>query len=116
MSVVINDIQVKRGHSHDWETKNYPLRSGEYGYEVDTGLFKIGNGRDGWNELPYFLNETEMDAKITAAIADVVAGSDPRVGDLADLTTQEKANLVGAINEVNTPGVAFTLLYENAKA
>ena len=116
MTVKINDIRVKRGASSVWTQKDYPLRSGEYGYETDTGLFKIGNGRDGWNDLPYFLNETEMDARITAAIADVVAGADPRVGDLADLTTQEKANLVGAINEVNTPGVPFTLLYENAKA
>lgn len=51
--IVINTIfQVKRGESNVWATLNPILQSGEPGYEIDTGVFKIGNGIDKWSELP----------------------------------------------------------------
>lgn len=36
-----------------WETQNPILQRGEIGIEQDTEKFKIGNGLDRWNSLPY---------------------------------------------------------------
>lgn len=38
------------------------------------------------------------------------------IGDIADLETDDKSNLVAAINELNMAGVSLSILYDNAKA
>ena len=106
-------IQVKRGKAADWTATTYRLRSGEFGYEEDTGKFKLGNGIDSWSALPYYIDEDGV-AELIAASGG--SGSDPRIGTMTDLTTVEQTTVVGAINEINTPLVALDLLYENAKA
>jgi len=110
-------IQVKRGPAALWTEKNYRLRDGEIGYEDDTGKFKIGNGVKTWRELSYFIDESV----ITTLVASIIASNggtdgDPRIGDITTLTTTSKTTVVSAINEVNTPPVSLTLLYDNAKA
>lgn len=53
--VVIKTIfQFKRGAAQAWTDKNPILFAGEPGYELDTGLLKIGNGATAWNDLPYY--------------------------------------------------------------
>lgn len=53
--IVLRTIfQFKRGQSEAWTRQNPLLRAGEPGYELDTGLFKIGNGTTPWNELDYY--------------------------------------------------------------
>ena len=50
--VVLNTIfQVKRAESYVWETLNPVLRQGEPGYDLDTGIFKIGDGVTEWLDL-----------------------------------------------------------------
>jgi hypothetical protein len=50
---MITRIQLRRGPAAEWESENTLLAEGEIGVETDTGKFKIGNGSDPWNDLPY---------------------------------------------------------------
>jgi len=46
-------IQVRRGTASEWESSNPTLMNGELGFEIDTFQWKIGNGTDAWQALPY---------------------------------------------------------------
>lgn len=46
-------IQFRRGVAAAWASANPTLAEGELGLELDTGLFKIGNGSSAWLALPY---------------------------------------------------------------
>jgi len=46
-------IQHRRDTSANWTSANPLLSQGEVGYEFDTGRFKVGNGTQAWNLLPY---------------------------------------------------------------
>jgi hypothetical protein len=48
----MSDIARYRSKA-EWETKNPILRSGEPGFEDDTGKLKVGNGTSRWNDLPF---------------------------------------------------------------
>jgi len=48
---VQTQIQIRRGTAAQWTAANPVLASGEFGYETDTGKFKIGNGSSAWNSL-----------------------------------------------------------------
>jgi hypothetical protein len=47
------NIQLRRGTAEEWSTVNPVLALAEMCIETDTDLFKIGNGIDVWNDLPY---------------------------------------------------------------
>lgn len=44
---------MRRDTLTNWSTNNPILAEGEMGLEKDTGRWKVGNGIDGWNALPY---------------------------------------------------------------
>ena len=44
---------IKNDSAENWTTKNPVLLKGELGIEIDTNLFKIGNGTSAWAALPY---------------------------------------------------------------
>ena len=46
-------LQVKRDSTLNWFASNPRLALGEPGVDMDLHRFKIGNGIDRWNELPY---------------------------------------------------------------
>jgi hypothetical protein len=46
-------IQFRRDLASVWTYVNPILLSGEVGFEEVTGKFKLGNGIDAWNDLPY---------------------------------------------------------------
>jgi hypothetical protein len=48
-------VQIRRDTSANWNTNDPILLDGEFGYETDTGRFKIGNGIDSWSEMSYSL-------------------------------------------------------------
>jgi hypothetical protein len=50
---VVTQIQIRRGTAAQWTSANPTLASGEFGYESDTGKFKIGNGSTAWTSLSY---------------------------------------------------------------
>ena len=44
---------IKNDSAENWTTKNPVLLKGELGIEIDTNLFKIGDGLAAWTALPY---------------------------------------------------------------
>lgn len=46
-------IQIRRGLSTEWTAVNPVLSAGEWGYETNTGRYKIGDGITGWTSLDY---------------------------------------------------------------
>lgn len=48
---VQTQIQIRRGTAAQWSSANPILASGEFGYETDTGKFKIGDGTTAWNSI-----------------------------------------------------------------
>jgi hypothetical protein len=50
MSVI---IQLRRGTAAQWTSVNPILAQGEQGLETDTNKFKVGDGIQHWNDLPY---------------------------------------------------------------
>ena len=46
-------LQIKRDNASIWASVNPTLSDGEFGFERDTNLLKIGNGATPWNNLPY---------------------------------------------------------------
>ena len=46
-------IQFRRGTAAQWTSYNPVLFIGEFGYETDTRLFKVGDGTTNWTSLPY---------------------------------------------------------------
>lgn len=46
-------IQLRRGLAIEWSTVNPLLAVGELAVELDTGLYKLGDGVRLWNDLPY---------------------------------------------------------------
>jgi hypothetical protein len=49
-----NIIQLRRDLADNWTFTNPLLAQGEYGYELDTFTFKIGDGITYWRDLPYW--------------------------------------------------------------
>lgn len=48
-------VQIRRDTALNWSTNDPVLLDGEFGYETDTGRYKIGNGIDTWSDLIYSL-------------------------------------------------------------
>lgn len=46
-------IKMRRGPAAAWVLSNRVLAAGEFGVELDTGKFKIGNGTTAWSDLAY---------------------------------------------------------------
>lgn len=100
----------RRGPAVDWEAKNPRLKQGEFGYEIGTGRYKIGDGYRRWHDLPYFTNEDEVKAYIDAQVAALQASvSGVSAQDLQDHVDSPLPH------PVYDDGPSLTLLYENAK-
>jgi hypothetical protein len=93
-------ILVRRGTAAEWTAVNPILASGEFGYETDTGKFRVGNGSSNWAALPYFVN---LDA-VRASIVD----SSPAALD----TLNELANALG--DDQNFGTTVLTALADKA--
>lgn len=52
MQVAIR-LQIRNDTASNWQNENPLLMEGELAIEQDTRKFKIGNGIDDWNNLPY---------------------------------------------------------------
>jgi hypothetical protein len=63
---VVTQIQIRRGTASQWTSANPTLASGEFGYETDTGKFKIGDGSTAWNSLGY---------KASGTVTSITAGT-----------------------------------------
>jgi hypothetical protein len=61
-------MQQRRGSASQWSDINPVLAAGEIGFEVDTLTFKVGNGSDNWDTLPYFQNAEDVQALISDVV------------------------------------------------
>lgn len=57
--MTVEHVQLKRGNSASWTSKNPTLLRGEVGLEMDTKKFKVGDGTTAWNSLPYWCDTAD---------------------------------------------------------
>lgn len=102
-------FKFRRGNSTMWGDANYVLREGEPGFDLISGRFKIGDGIRSWNELDYFVPETEIAAMIQAAIEAGGGGDGEGLEELIEELADD-GHPDGIVD-----GISFELLYENRK-
>lgn len=68
-------IQIRRGSSSEWNTRNPILLAGELGWDTTNNALKAGDGITRWVSLPYLLQT--MNVQIAQATD----------ADFTDLTT-----------------------------
>ena len=88
---VVTQIQVRRGTASQWTSADPTLASGEWGFETDTGLAKIGDGSTAWTSLNYFggsstLEFNEETASYSLVLADASKVVEMNVGSANNLT------------------------------
>jgi len=106
------EFRFQRGSANRWTEVNPILGAGEPGVEIDTGLFKIGDGYTAWVDLDYYLTEPYVSGLVEVIVAESGGlSADPRVGDLGDLTTDAQDLIVSAINEVNAKANSAEIFY-----
>lgn len=66
----ITNIQLRRGTAAQWSAANPVLLAGEFGWESDTGEFKIGDGTSTWNVRPYWISDVGAHTHPTNQISD----------------------------------------------
>jgi Major tropism determinant N-terminal domain len=84
-------IQFRRDTSTNWDSNNPILLQGEFGYELDTGFAKIGDGSSTWDQLTYFggtgptgpIGVTGATGPSVSSIAPGSSGATGTIGDLA---------------------------------
>jgi hypothetical protein len=90
---VVTQIQVRRGTAASWTSANPTLAAGEWGYETDTGFYKIGNGSTAWNSLSYTPNYQPLTINAQTVSYVLVAGDN---GELVEMN-------VGSANTLTVP-------------
>lgn len=71
--IISTIFKFKRANADKWNELNPILQRGEPGFEIDTGLLKIGNGTDDWKTLKYVgSQESAIENKITEAFDEFV--------------------------------------------
>lgn len=109
-------MQQRRGTASEWTTANPILASGEFGFETDTGKFKIGNGTTAWTGLNYF-------ATLTAIKAELIDGAPAALDTLNELAAAINddasyastiTGLLGAKAPLNSPTFSGTVNFANS--
>ena len=77
-------IQFRRDTSANWESNNPILLQGEFGYELDTGFAKIGDGSSTWDQLTYF-GGTGPTGPTGPSVSRIPPGSSGATGTTGDL-------------------------------
>lgn len=62
----LTKISFRQDTSSNWRAANPILGIGEPGFEIDTNLFKIGNGTTNWNNLPYQTSDGSIIPEVPA--------------------------------------------------
>lgn len=99
-------MQQRRGTASQWTSADPILEAGEFGFESDTGKFKIGDGVNQWSDLEYFINEAAIAVDVSGAISDSEKGANNGVATLdsaGKVPLTQLGNLIdGAPNALNT--------------
>src|SRR5687768_1766179 len=80
--------QQRRGTAAEWATADYVLAAGELGVTTDTGIIKIGDGVNGWNDLDAAFGSAYLPILGKAADSELLDGiSSSGFYQTADATT-----------------------------
>ena len=109
-------IQHRRGTAAQWTQENPILAGAEFGFETDTGKFKIGNGITAWSGLKYFQNLDD----IKTAIVDSAPAALDTLNELA-AALNDDANYAATITgllankaPLNSPVFSGTVDFSNS--
>jgi hypothetical protein len=95
---VQTQIQTRRGTAASWTSTNPTLAAGEFGYETDTGKFKIGNGSTAWAALAYSAGATAVTYLFNATSGQTTfSGTDANGLTLAYTVGAEQVYLNGVL-------------------
>lgn len=97
-------MQQRRGTAQQWTDENPVLAEGEIGFETDTNQFKIGNGVNAWDVLPYFETLDDIQIYVNNAVAGVI--------DSAPGTLDTLNELAAAINDDENFFTSITTAYQ----
>ena len=89
-------MQQRRGTYSQWHTADPILNAGEVGWESDNNRFKIGDGINHWNDLPYFIDETALGTTLGDYVEVALLGANDGVATL---------NSSGKLNASQLPSV-----------
>lgn len=84
-------MQQRRGTAAEWTAADPVLAAGEFGYETDTGKFKIGDGINVWSSLTHFSDAAALLGAAPASL-DTLAELAAAVNDDPDFYTTVAAN------------------------
>ena len=108
-------LLVRRDTAANWTSTNPTLASGEFGYETNTGKFKIGNGSTAWTSLAYSIDTNigfaSLNSLSDVAITTVADGDFLRwngtawINDAVNLST----DTIGSYVEALVAGTGVTL-------
>lgn len=92
-------IQSRVDTISGWKEANPVLLNREIGYERETGKYKIGNGNDNWNNLPYYSvgNEGATIEQLNTKV-DKVSGKDLSTNDFTNEYKNQVDNMENTIN------------------
>ncbi len=90
------EIHIRRDSTLNWYASNPRLALGEPGVDMDLHRFKIGNGIDRWNQLPY------MDADLYKQLDDQQQATADAVQDLLNKIAANKLDADTKHNTVTT--------------
>ena len=65
--IISTTLQLLNGTAANWASENRVLPKGMPGYELDTGLLKIGDGVTAWNSLKYVAAKNDSSGNIISA-------------------------------------------------
>lgn len=99
-------MQQRRDTAAGWTSANPTLLSGEFGYETDSGKFKVGDGSTAWNSLGYIAGFSISSYPLaTADIADDAITGDKLANDITianDLTVTNNLTVNGTTTTINS--------------
>ena len=105
-------VQIRRDTLLNWTTNDPILLDGEFGYETDTGRYKIGNGVDVWSDLIYSLvgitGPTGGTGSTGATGATGLTGSTGITGPTGSQGIQGPTGDTGATGATGATGSNFT--------
>ena len=90
-----------------WTAQNPILQRGEIGIEQDTDKFKIGNGVDRWNTLPYSTGPKGDDGVTFTPFVNSTTGVISWTND-GELPNPDPVNITGPQGETGNTGPYFT--------
>lgn len=109
-------ILVRRGTAATWTSSNPILAAGEFGFETNTGKFKIGNGSSNWSALQYFVT---LDA-VKTSIVDAAPAALDTLNELAAALNDDASfattvnNSIASKAPLNSPSFTGTVDFSDA--